>query len=116
MKVDRYGVSITTNASGDFTRIIQSTEGLLYQIKLDIGSLISTTDITLTEVSTGDILYAQTNNTTSFNKYPRILQSSNTDGTILTTHDYILVQGNLKLTIAQGGNTTKGDLRILVVR
>lgn len=106
-------VPVTTDASGDFEVVIGTCEGILMRITyvpdgstpLDTGA-----DLTITETGTTQVIYTQTNiGTSAFIKLPRHPIASTTDGVDSTTvFDYIPVNDQLQLTIAQGGNAKSG--------
>ena len=87
----------------------------MYKVFYNAGNVATGADITMTSKDTGETLFALTNaGTSNLTKYPRVLQNLNTDGTNLTTHDYLLVDGPINLVIAQGGNATSGSITLFI--
>lgn len=107
-------IDITTDASGDFSKTATIGKGLLYKMVWSQGGLASTTDLTITNRH-GTTIFTQSNITASEEIYPRVLQDDASGGAALTTHDYILVDGPLTITVAQGGNTLSGSLELFIV-
>ena len=114
MKAQTIKVEIVTDGSGDFVKELNNHNGLLYKIVYTIGGLAATADLTITNRH-GTTVFAQSNITASFEKYPRVVQNLNTDGTALTTHDCPLVDGPLTVTLAQGGAAMRGTLELFLV-
>lgn len=114
-KIETVEETITTNASGAFSKEVNVPKGLLLEIIYTAGNLATVTDITITEKKTGKTILADTDVGTSNLIYaPRQLEHLNTTGAALTTHDKMTVCGPLILTIAQGGNATSGKIEFRV--
>lgn len=97
--------------------------GKLYAVKLKIGTLAATTDVTLTVTQTPDAvditLLTLTDVSDNATYYPRH-QVHNNEGTLLTldgtriAYDRPLVNGFLKVAVAQGGASKAGVLLVYV--
>jgi len=108
--------TLTTDAAGDATwNAVSSTlkhpvNGRLLAIQIDYSATApATTDITITSDSPSDTLLQLTNKNTDGIWYPRNQVCSNNEGALAVAGDnlwdYFIVQGNINITIAQGGNT-----------
>jgi hypothetical protein len=110
MKLVTEKITLTTNGSGAATAFGGSHRGTLYAVQLIDGTFDDGVDITITaeheDLSIPLLTKADFN--TDQMAYPRTLQHLNTDGTALTTHCEPVVNGRLKVVIAQGGNAKTG--------
>jgi len=112
MGVQRAVISVTTDASGDYSETIQSPLGRFLQFHYipDGSSPLATgADLTVTEDDTGVVLISNVNiGLSAFTKAPRQITHLNTDGTADTITDFVYTVGDVTLTIAQGGNALSG--------
>lgn len=110
-------LSVTTDGSGDGnTTHTEHVQGYLYAVQLIDGSFADGVDVTLACLNTELTynLFVKANFNTDQMAYPRTLQHLDTDGTNLTTHCEPIVFGKPKVTIAQGGDTKTGSVRLFV--
>jgi hypothetical protein len=114
-------ITVTTDASGDGTATSSSMFGWIYAIELIDGSFENGVDWTFACATPNDsgvarnlFVIADANDDKMY--YPRTLEHLATDGTVLTTHCHPLVNGGVKLTIAQGGNAKTGGAIIYYFR
>lgn len=114
----RVRLDVTTDGSGDGVDTDSiGGFGSLYAIQMVDGTFDDGVDITLT-CEQGELsipVFAKLNFNTDSIAYPRVLQQLATDGTNLTTHCEPLVFGQIKATVAQGGDTKTGAF-ILYIR
>ena len=108
-------LTVTTDASGDGTA--NSSEhvlGWLYSIIWVLGTFDAGVDgvVSCQIPNTPALAYnVATLTNANANKvyYPRTLEHLDTAGTDLTTHTHPLLDGHLRLTVAQGGNAKTGS-------
>ena len=116
-KVKLYG---TTDGSGDLT-VTDDTESLggVFAVEWIDGDFADGVDLTLSYVSSDEgvsrniFVVANANDDKIY--YPRVLEHLDTDGSDLTTHTYPLVNGKLKMVVAQGGDTKTGGCIVHVM-
>jgi hypothetical protein len=110
-------LSVTTNADGDGTGWGERATGLLYAVRWNQGTLENTTDAVLGYVnSDGDVvtLLTLTDVTASALYYPRHQCHGATGAALSGIYDPPLVSGQLKLVVAQGGDTLSGGCTAIV--
>jgi len=112
----RVHIPFTTATDGSATEYGGTSSGLLYAVQLEDGDLVDGVDITLTvDNEQGSVpLLAQLNFNTDQMQYPRVLETLNTDGTVLTTHCMPVVFGRIKLVVAQGGAVKTGSVTLYI--
>lgn len=108
----------TTDASGNLTVTSPTVvQGLLYAVQKIDGTLDDGVDITVTaehsEISVP--LFAQLNFNADGMAYPRVAETSATDGTSLSSTCMPIVIGAPTMIIAQGGNTKTGGCILYIV-
>lgn len=116
MKRVRYDITVNGSGAGSLEKGIPGG-GTLYAIQLIDGNYADGVDVTVTcELEDlSHTIFAKSDWNSDQIAYPRVLQQLATDGTNLTTHCEPLVYGNVKVTVAQGGNATSGSF-ILYIR
>ena len=119
MEIEIVRIDLTTNAGGAASGTDnRKINGLLHSVQLVDGNFDDGVDITLTsetpDLSTPLLTKADFN--TDQMTYPRVLESLNTDGTPLTTHDKPLVAGQIKAVVAQGGNVKSGSIVCFIIK
>lgn len=112
-------IDITTLADGSFTGLGADKDvmGWVDAVQLIDGTLDDGVDVTVT-FEEGDLsipVLVKADFNTDQIKYPRVLESLNTDGSDLTTHTRPLAMGQAKVVIAQGGNVKLGAVVIYVM-
>lgn len=105
-------INVTTDASGDGSTVVTpSILGWLVGVRWIDGTYDDGVDGTLTAViapsGVDDTLFTLTNANTDAMSYPRATECS-TVGAALTTTTMMIIDGSLKLTVAQGGNVKTG--------
>lgn len=107
-------VAITTSAGGAAEVYTPSISARLSAIFVDVGTLAATTDITITEESTGASLLTLTNVAADARHLVRV-QASDTSGAPITgAYDSPVVRGRIKTVVAQGGNAASGTVYFYV--
>lgn len=107
-------ISVTTAADGTATAYGSAVTGVVYAVQLIDGDLADGVDITITSENENISLPILVNagfNTDTI-KYPRVLESLNTDGTALATYTLPLIYGRTKVVVAAGGNAKTGGVII----
>lgn len=113
-------IPFTTDGSGDATVTvgINSQARLLYAIEWVVGTAVAGVDATLSVTNTDSAidqtLLTLTNANANAWYYPRTLESD-TVGTALTTRGFLVVNGDLKLVVAQGGAAKVGSAIVYLV-
>lgn len=111
-------VTATCNASGAATAYTDipvwgEVVSIAY-VKTDYANGV---DFTITGETSGVSLWTDLDINASEIVYPRVLESSNSDGAALTTRQGVVLAGErVKIVIASGGNATSGTFRIIVRR
>ena len=103
----------TTDGSGDLT-VTSDNEmlGGVYAVEWIDGDFADGVDLTLSYTSSDEgvsrniLVVADANADKIY--YPRVLEHLDTDGSALTTHALPLVNGKLKMVVANGGDTKTG--------
>lgn len=107
-------INVTTAADGTATAYGPAVTGVVYAIQLVDGDLADGVDVTITSenenISIPILVHADFN--TDLIKYPRVVQSLDTDGSALTSHALPLIYGRTKVVIAAGGNAKSGSVII----
>ncbi len=107
-------LKVTTAADGSATATSPNWAfGWLHRVSYIPGTLDTGADLTLTsEGPTSQSLLVKSNaGTSNVSFYPRAVGNQNTDGAAGTTFDeFILIDGKLKLVVAQGGDTKTGTV------
>lgn len=115
MRLEPFYLSVTTDGSGDGTATAdRSVLGQLYAIDLIDGSADDGVDVTVTAINNSlsgvvKTLFVKADFNTDSTVYPRTLVHDDAAGAALTgtaggDRAMPVVNGTLKLTIAQGGN------------
>lgn len=108
---------ITTDTSG--AAEVEATSSVLHYLEkvvVDQGTLSAvTTDITITIVNgphgvADETVLTLTNHTGDAVYYPRVQASDNAGAPIAGAYDRIFLVGTPKVTVAQGGSVTSGDV------
>lgn len=113
-------IPFTTDGSGDATVTvgINNQPRLLYAVEWKLGTAAAGVDATLsttdTDSAVDQTLLTLTNANANAWYYPRMLESD-TAGAALTTSGFLVVNGDLKLVVAQGGATKTGAAVIYLV-
>lgn len=115
-------ITVTTDASGEAT--VLSTKdytGTVRLIKYTKTNYEDTADFTITSVTTGQTLWAQSNVTASTSVCPKQATHLNTtgvaatyDGTRAALDDIVLAGEKISIVVAQGGNVKTGAFRVVV--
>lgn len=111
-------VTATCNASGAATAYTDyPIFGEVVSIAYVKNNYSNGVDFTITGETSGVSLWTDLDVNASEIVYPRVLESSNTDGAALTTRQGVILAGErVKIVIASGGNATSGTFRIIVRR
>jgi hypothetical protein len=117
--IDSIDLRGTTDASGDVTvTASRPVYGLLYAVDWEDGDLADGVDgtITVTNTDTGvDVtVLTLTDANDDARHYVRTLEADNT-AAALTTYTYPLINGDLKLVIASGGNAKTGGAIVHII-
>jgi hypothetical protein len=107
--------SVTVNSSGDgSSTLTPATRGLLYAIEYIKGNYADGHDFTLSSVNSDmtDLLYTGTNVNASVLLLPRVDMVGNTGTALGLNSGMIPFFGQLKITVAQGGNATSGKYAV----
>lgn len=121
MHVQRYAVTVTTDASGDATAYSDPVNGLLSQIRYVKTDFDNGSTFTITSDETGETLWTESSVNASATRAPRQAVYSTAGvaalyaagGTAVT--DMIAVTGKIKIVIASGGNTKTGVFHVITV-
>jgi len=110
----RQQISVTTDTAGDGTTTGQAIFGKVFAVLWNRGTCDTGVDITVSTVNNDVVnsLLVVANADASKYFYPRTLQHLDTDGSNLATHVGPVAAGQLRLVIAQGGNTKKGTVTV----
>lgn len=108
-------LSFTTNASGAATVTATAPVlGYLKAVQWVDGDLADGVDATLSVTSTASgidqtlLTLTDANNDAMY--YPAVILNDNTGGTIAGEYTHYLIDGFLKLTVAQGGSAKAGNM------
>jgi len=110
----RQKLSVTTDTSGDGTTTGQAIQARIHAVLWNKGTCDTGVDITVSVVNndvTNNLLVAANADASKY-FYPRTLEHLDTAGSDLTTHTEPVAAGQLRLTIAQGGNTKTGSVTV----
>jgi len=113
-------MNFTTDASGDATVNVglNNQPRFLYAVEWKLGTAVAGVDATLSTTNTDSAvdqtLLTLTNANANAWYYPRTLEDD-TAGVALTTTDFFVVNGDLKLVVAQGGATKTGAAIVYLV-
>jgi len=99
---------VTTDADGAFTGYLDLS-GRIDKIFLDVGTLATTVDFTITDNETGETILSKSNVTADAVFYVRVLVQDTNGANIANTYDISAVK-TIKVVVAQGGNTKTGDV------
>lgn len=118
----RISLPITTDGSGAADLRTSVAVGLLHAVHLDVNSLAdsTTTDITITDAATGHTLLTITDATADALYMPRGATHSTAGAAALyaaggtAVGDRIPVSGEIRVVVADGGNTKSGTLTFYV--
>lgn len=122
--VNTFSIAILTDASGNFEDKTTPIKGKLLQLRYvpDGSSPLATgADITIIGQSTGFAYYSQSNiGTSAFQKAPR--QPIHNDAGVASLYaaagepveDFMYIDEQLTVTVAQGGNALQGTLYLWV--
>jgi len=120
MYIQRYTITLTTDADGDAVSYSPVVSGLISQIRYVKTDFADGVDFTVTLESTGESVWAESNVNASATRAPR--QSTHTQvGVVINyaatfpVYEKIAVsQDRIKVVIAQGGNVTTGTLIVVM--
>ena len=117
MFITRQTISVTTDASGDFTQNLAPVSGLLLKVRYvpaASDALATGADLTISTDLGEDIVSHANIGTSAFTRlYRRLI--AGIDGVESTTiFDYIPVENALTLTIANGGDTLSGTFYVYI--
>lgn len=124
MHVQRFSVTLTTDASGDVIGYTDPVNGLLSQIryvKPGAGNFDNGVDFTVTLEDTGETLWAESDVNASATRAPRQATHSTAGvaalyaGSGTAVNDLIAVSGRIKVVVAQGGNAKVGTLHFVTI-
>jgi hypothetical protein len=109
---DSVYLKVTTDAGGDGTaETDDAIFGLLFSVQWVDGDfddgVDATLDVTGNPTGVDKTLLTLTNANNDKEYFPRELQHDNAGGD-LTSHDYGVINGKLKLTVSAGGNAKTG--------
>ncbi|APU89123.1 hypothetical protein Rctr71_003 [Virus Rctr71] len=113
-------ISVTTDADGDGvkTQGLFGVNALLVAVEWVKGTFADGVDATLLCVNTrsgvNNTLLTLTNANANAMKYPRVLEHGST-GSDLATHTMPVINGDLRLSIAEGGNVKTGSCIVYYV-
>ena len=115
-------VAVTTDASGDATVYSAHVRGLLSQIRYVKDDFDNGVDFTITNETTGETLWTQSNVNADATVAPR-QATHGTDGTASLyaaagepVEDKIAIPGHrIKIVIAQGGDTKNGTFHFTLI-
>lgn len=114
MPLHKVHLKITTAADGSATVTSPNwVLGWLYRVVYKPGTLDTGADLTLTsEGPMSQALLVKTNaGTSNVSYYPLTVSNQASDGAAGTSYDtYLMIDGKLKLVVAQGGNVTTGEM------
>ena len=108
-------IPVTTAADG--TAAVTSTKhvtGKLLAVQCVDGTYDDGVDLTMS-CENGNLSYniiVKANFNTDQMIYPRTLEHLDTDGSALTTHCQHVLNGKIKVTLAQGGNAKSGGFNV----
>ncbi len=112
-----YEFALVCDAGGDFTatKSVRPVRGFLYAVELILGTLASgAADVTLSTVNPTRTILTLTNVAADAVHMPRVQGVGNTGSVIAGVYDKPVIDGNLKVVVAQGGNAGAGKLRVWV--
>lgn len=119
MHVQRYSVTLETDASGDVTGYTDPVNGLLSQIRYVKDDFADGVDFTITAEETGETLWAESSVNASATRAPRVA-THGTDGAAAlyaaggaAVGGLIAVTGRIKIVVAQGGDTKSGTFHVV---
>ncbi len=115
MSIRQQRLSVTTNASGAATTTGTSISGRLVAIAYAIGTLAAGVDVTVSIVNSNfaATLLTLTNANASANYYPRVQACDNVGAGIAGVYKEVVVIGQPRVVIAQGGDTLSGSIDIV---
>lgn len=122
MVIKQFTVNVVTDSGGDFNEVMQGTNGIFWQIKYipDPTSPLATgADLTITEdteVAGYNVLTMANIGTSAFDRAPRQLTCTASDGVEGTTQDYVVVAKDVTLVIANGGNVKSGTFYVCFMK
>jgi hypothetical protein len=111
---DSVYLEVTTNGSGDGTdETVAAIFGLLYSVEWIDGDFVDGVDAVLAVTGKASgvdrTLLTLTDANADKDYYPRTLEQDNAGGD-LATYTYPLINGKLKLTVSNGGDTKTGGV------
>ena len=116
--MDAY-LKTTTNGSGTATEDYDSSvKGWLVALDYEPGTFDTGATITISDVTptaTHTIYVKASAGTSNVRKYPRTLEQLDTDGSDLATYTFPLLVGVPRLTVASGGDTKTGAVRLHIL-
>jgi hypothetical protein len=114
MTLKKVVLKVTTDASGDSSATSPNwCMGWLYRMTYIPGTLATGADLTVTSEGpmSQSLLVKANAGTSNVSFYPLGVSNAANDGTAGTTYDNLqLIDGKIKLVVAQGGNVTTGTL------
>ena len=111
-------ISVTSDGSGDgVTSAPNHVQGFLYAVQLIDGDFADGVDLDMDCVNDEltYILFDKDNFNTDQMAYPRTLEHLDTSGADLATHTMPLIFGKPRVTIAAGGDTKTGTVRLFII-
>jgi hypothetical protein len=104
-------IALSPNAAGDYA-VDQRVSGQIIAIFVDLGTL-STPDVTVTDLTTGDVILTAAGIAADKVFMPRRLVQGAADGAdIVAMYDAPVVLNTAHVVVAGAGNKTSGDLYI----
>lgn len=120
--VERYAVSLTTDASGDCVAYSPVVTGKISQIRYVKTDFDNGVDFTVTSEATGETIWAQNDVNASVTIAPRQATHSTAGAASLyaaggtaVTDKIALAKDRVKIVVAQGGNVKTGTIHIVLV-
>ena len=121
MHVQRHEVSVTTDASGDATAYTtRAVNGRILEVIYTKDDFANGVDFTITSRNTGQSIWAESDVNASKTVLPR--QTTHTTAGVAATYDGAVAvldhvhvsDEQIKIVVAQGGDTKSGTFTILV--
>lgn len=108
-------VTITTDGSGAAEVYSGYVNGRIIALGYRPGDIETGATVTVTtETTVQAVLVKASAGTSNLWFYPRIAESKNTDGSALTSYDYICAANErVKIVVATGGDTLSGEMLVV---
>ena len=104
-------VTLTTAIGGAATGYTSAFTGFFHTIAVDKGDLAVTSDITITNETTGEAIVTLTDVATDKAVHPRVLQQDAVGVNVAGEYTDVFVNGRVKIVVAQGGDAKSGTVR-----